>query len=159
MAAMFAPSNAQSNSNDNHDTMCADWHRTRLAVNHSHRSTQQVWQLLTINWQPWHTTVRIDKQLTTIDTLHEQLTTNWQPWHTKVQIDNQLTTIDTFLTDQRNKCDNYWQSVGNPNTQRCRLTTNWQPIDNHWHFSHRSTSNHWSLITPTMKYNSMWYPT
>ena len=32
-AAMFAPSIAQPNPNDNHDTMCADWQGTRLAVN------------------------------------------------------------------------------------------------------------------------------
>ena len=30
---MFAPSIAQPNPNDNHDTMCADWQGTRLAVN------------------------------------------------------------------------------------------------------------------------------
>jgi len=32
-AALYAPSNAQPNPNDNHDTMCADWQGTRLAVN------------------------------------------------------------------------------------------------------------------------------
>ena len=30
---MFAPSIAQPSPNDNHDTMCADWQGTRLAVN------------------------------------------------------------------------------------------------------------------------------
>ena len=30
---MFAPSIAQASPNDNHDTMCADWQGTRLAVN------------------------------------------------------------------------------------------------------------------------------
>ena len=30
---MFAPSIAQPNPNDNHDTMCADWQGTRLTVN------------------------------------------------------------------------------------------------------------------------------
>ena len=41
----------------------------------------------------------------------------------------------TTLTDQRNKCDNYWQSIGNPDTRRCGLTSNWQPLTlcmNNW---------------------------
>ena len=39
---MFAPSIAQPNPNDNHDTMCADWQGTRLAVNQQMPSLTEI---------------------------------------------------------------------------------------------------------------------
>ena len=40
MAAMFKPSIASAQPNDNHDTLCAAWQRTRLAVGFAKADTE-----------------------------------------------------------------------------------------------------------------------